>query len=558
MIEMNKEIVQYVCFYVFDFAILVVLMFFLCLGVRESKRKHQSLNEEKEYYWHKNIRSSKKLEEDNCLVGSRFFMAGGVILAVSLILIGLVYGAELIDMESFNLDSPNQIFFSVIGLLVSILTGLGLVLANKKKFYLGIDAQDVVKNSYIPGAMANMYVAVVYLVIGYIFCTINFQGELEAIADLAKIFVISAAGWAVVNLMVIIYQMMQICLNVGRRELSVFGCFRRRIIDVIKLEDSQEINANTVEKIAAYLFRNCLHWFAHPKYGIESMRGVRFCSILVDPHKQKCLKKLEIRVNMETLLGFVCFTVIGIFGALSEIFGVSSFLYAKIGIMVTIGAFLIIYMIGHIRKSWLLLFGPRYYFEFSYRKDDWGWIWYKVVAPTILPRKRFKAVSLIEDLLGFYKMLLYSECGRKYTKNVIEQVVSLIDAKNKKVCNTILLLLYYAEYENVFLKLENDRRQTSAGDIKAFFLDKSFVQKVNKKVKKKNVVNYVLLNRYIDFDRNTSVEYQLSNAILNHVYRESLIDNGQIVPKVLWNYRFESFFDHIIFCATEKTEQIDK
>lgn len=59
------------------------------------------------------------------------------------------------------------------------------------------------------------------------------------------------------------------------------------------------------------------------------------------------------------------------------------------------------------------------------------------------------------------------------------------DFYERKVCNTILLLLYYAEYENVFLKLEDDRRQTNAGDKKVFFGDKSLVQKVIKKVRKR-------------------------------------------------------------------------
>ena len=102
-------------------------------------------------------------------------------------------------------------------------------MVNKKKFYLGIDAQDVVKNSYIPGAMANMYVAVVYLIIGYVFCNINFSTHFGLITELAKMIVISAAGLAVVNLMIVLQQMILICLNVGRRELSVFGCFKKLI-----------------------------------------------------------------------------------------------------------------------------------------------------------------------------------------------------------------------------------------------------------------------------------------------------------------------------------------
>ena len=188
------------------------------------------------------------------------------------------------------------------------------------------------------------------------------------------------------------------------------------------------------------------------------------------------------------------------------------------------------------------MFGSRYYFEFSYQKDKKEIN--KVVEPMILSKKRFEAVALIEALLGFYKMLLYNKKGHKYARNVVEQVISLNDKKYKNIRNTILLLLYYAEYERVFLKLENEEMSRKSNE-KRSFLDKTFVQKVNKKVKKKNVIDYELLGRNINFDKETSVEYQLANAILKHVYRESRIVDGQIIPKELYNYRFEYFFEHI-------------
>lgn len=543
--EMNREIVQYLLFYSICCLVqIIIFLLFLCFGARESKRKYSSLNEEKEHYWLKSMRSSKVLEEDNCLFGLRFLMFGCVILVLGFFFIVVVYRENLINAELLDSDSLSQIFFSVIGLLVSVLTGLGLVLVNKKKFYLGIDAQDVVKNSYIPGAMANMYIAVVYLIIAYVFCNINFSDYFGVITELAKMIVIIAAGWAVGNLMVILQQMIQICLNVGRRELSVFGCFRRRIIDVVKLDDAQEITAINVEKITAYLLSRCIHGVENFACGIECLKGVNFYSILVDPYEQKCLKKLKFKVNIGTLIGIALFVSMETSALLLELSQVSSVLYDIIGIAIIIGTNFIIYIIGCTTKSWLLLFGPRYYFEFSYIKGKSKKEINKIIEPMILLRKGSTAVALVEDLLGFYKMLLYNKNSHKYTHNVIEQVISLNDEKYKNIRNTILLLLYYAEYEKVFLKLENEEKSRKSSEKKSF-LDKSFVQKVNKKVKKKNVIDYEFLSHNIDFDKKTSVEYQLANAILKHVYREPRIDNGQIVPKELCNYRFEHFFEHI-------------
>lgn len=96
--EMNRETVQYLLFCSICFLVQIIIsLFFLCLGARESKRENSSLNEEKEHYWLKSIRSSKALEEDNCLFGLRFLMYGAMILALGLLLIGRVYLENLIN-----------------------------------------------------------------------------------------------------------------------------------------------------------------------------------------------------------------------------------------------------------------------------------------------------------------------------------------------------------------------------------------------------------------------------------------------------------------------------
>lgn len=537
MIEMNTEIVQYLPFFLLCLAVPVILLLFLCMEICESKRKDGSLNEKKEYYWLKGSSSQKKVEENNCQFSRRLLLVWSQILLTFYILICVGAKWNLPDM-----DDLNQICWSVLGLLGSTFAGMGIVLANKKKIHLGIDPQDVVKTSHIPGAMANMYVAVVYMVIGWIMSNITSQESLKVITYLAKVLVISAAGWSVFNMMIALRQMIEICLNVGQHELRAFESFRSRIIDVVKLDDSQEICAHTVERITTSLLRKNAH-------GLESLNGVRFRSILVEQREQKCLKKLEFKVNIGILMGFGLLMSLGILGTLAEMDEETVYLRVPIwNEMVIIGVTLIIYIIGCVRKSWLLLFGSRYYFEFSYKNNSSRKVKYKMGDPaTLWPQRRYKAVLLMESLLGFYKMLLYSKRGCKYTHNVIKRVEYSIDEKNKTSCHTILLLLYYAEYEKIFLKLESERRQTQVNRCctKNLCSDKSFAQKVNKKVKKKKVVDYALLERYIEFDKKTSVEYQLASAILNHVYREPLIENKSIVPQTLSNYRFECFFEHI-------------
>lgn len=110
--EMNREIVQYLLFYSICCLVqIIIFLLFLCFGARESKRKYSSLNEEKEHYWLKSMRSSKVLEEDNCLFGLRFLMFGCVILVLGLFFVVVVYRENLINTELVDSDSLSQIFF---------------------------------------------------------------------------------------------------------------------------------------------------------------------------------------------------------------------------------------------------------------------------------------------------------------------------------------------------------------------------------------------------------------------------------------------------------------
>lgn len=87
--------------------------------------------------------------------------------------------------------------------------------------------------------------------------------------------------------------------------------------------------------------------------------------------------------------------------------------------------------------------------------------------------------------------------------------------------------------EKIFIRLENGCDQIELNSNCFLFLNRVFVQKVNKYVKKKKVIDYGVLNKYIDFNKDISVEYQLANAILCHVYRKAQIEDREIVPTEL-------------------------
>lgn len=124
-------------------------------------------------------------------------------------------------------------------------------------------------------------------------------------------------------------------------------------------------------------------------------------------------------------------------------------------------------------------------------------------------------------------------------------MVSKIDEKNAIVRNALLLLLYYAEYEKIYLKLKSDKNRKNLHQDKFLGPDEKLIQAVNREVKKRKVIDYDLLNNNIDFDTISVAEYQLADAILSEIYKEPLVRNGIIVPDQLWNYKFECFYEHI-------------
>lgn len=442
------------------------LAFLLLVEQHCSKLAPQSPLAQKEYYWLKLPRSNNWLVEDNCLFTYRFFTN------FYALFIGLLIILEANELGICNLNMPSQnvlgeAFFAIISLLISVLAGLGLVLANKKKFYLGIDAQDVVKNSYIPMGVVNLFVNTVYLLGGYLLCNIAVSDKWEIVLDIAKWGAGVAICYAIVYLLIIIQQMIQLCLSVDRHELGVFRCFRRRIVDIVKIDDSQSISALTVEKIASYLLGECIKQFTKSKTNINQLTSVSFYSVLVDKDRQKNRKKLLGRANCLVTVFSVGFVFLAIGYAWSS--GRGNIWIGIIALFLVV----VIDFYGYKKETWLIVINSRYYFALSSSEGEKTYDYIAQPYAKLNWRKRFEALSLVEDLFGFYKMLLYNKCGRKYRHNVIRQVLELMDDQNEKICCAILLLLYYTEYEKVFLQLEDKRNQTNLDTKNLLYLNKN-------------------------------------------------------------------------------------
>lgn len=528
----------------------IILALFIIIQCKFIKFDKGSLQAQKDYYWLKVAGSSKRLEEDNCSFGYKFVMSLYGILM--LFILGITFGHALkwYDLDFLCDFCTLSNCLVVVGILVSTLVVLGLILENRKDFYLGISANDVLKHSPIPGKLANLYAGTVYMLVGYVFCNIVLPEEYAGAIELAQLWVGSSVCYVLVNLMMIIQQTITLCLSVDRKELAAFHCFRRRIIDIVQLDHSHSVRVESIEKITSYLLRECIKNFEQSKTRMDQLQSVNLYSVSSGQCDQASLKKMKRRADLLVMLMIALIEVVG-FLMLTKLANESETCLFWIMLSATI----ILYICGYLKKTWLLLFNARYYYVFSFCDADFGKKSNKVAKAGdthihIFPSaKRFEAVGLIEDLLGFYKMLLYDKRGKKYRYEVIKQVLSIVDKKNANIRNAVLLLLYYFEYEKVYMNLTSKQQDVFANASR--IPDEMFVQKVNREVEKKKVINYDLLNKYIEFDTVSSAEYQLADAILSEVYKEPLLKDNTIVPDKLKNYKFEYFFQHI--CAQRRS-----
>ena len=332
-----------------------------------------------------------------------------------------------------------------------------------------------------------------------------------------------------------------------KRIISV-SMFQIKIVNNFRIDDSESMNANVIEGITAHLLREIIHNFSAFKWDAEHLRGVELYSIVSDKQDKKCLQCLRRYANSLMLVAELLIIVMGILiaGMLQPDWWIFIVVIAIV-VMVPLFAY------GYHNDTWLILFTARYYYLFAFENPELCKIERKIAAwgNYLVWGKRFHFVGSVEDLLGFYKILLYDKRGKKNRYLVIEQVLSTLEDKDAKIRNAILLLLYYFEYEKIYLKLEQKQKT------QRYRLDLSyeeFVKLVDREVKKKKVINYNQLNNSIDFEKATSVEYQLAYTILSQVYKEPQDEGNRIVPEKLRNYKFECFYNHV--CTRVKNKGV--
>lgn len=526
----------------------------------KTNSKNRSLEEEKNFYWLKN--SSKKLVEKDYSIGM-IILRGlylGIIIGFYLLIIALVDGYNFLTLKSFI---SIEAFWNILGMDIQILTIVSLVTVLKKDFYLGITIKEVMKAYRIPNLLMKVLIYSCIIFFGYGMYNVSMIRNSEYVI-FVEFAIYSLVLVFLVNLIILIYRTIVICLCNSKKEIETFKCLRYKIAFEYQVEQEEPINGNMVEKISTYLVNEVKKYYKSFKEKSNSLVEVQYGSgILGIKDNLQKTKEYNRRFRIIGLVPVVLL-VMSYFGVLLlEEHASMKGNWKLIGIIIVqIVVTVILIIIGSIMNAWNIFAVNRSFFVFKYekkgkieKKDEndsqkekiaaFGWWWGY--------RKRYEFIGAIEDLISFYKILIYNKQGKKAAYIVIRQIEEKIK-EEEKIKNAILLLLYYFSYEKYYIKTEAKVNRK----IKEKNKQELVRRKTEEKIEKKKIYDYDEMKIWMKKISKESVEYQLADSILKEAYKEPEIkENGEINPEKLRNYKFEYYFDFISnkvgnFCSKDK------
>lgn len=208
-----------------------------------------------------------------------------------------------------------------------------------------------------------------------------------------------------------------------------------------------------------------------------------------------------------------------------------------IEILLTAGAI----VFGAVTNIWNIIIANRNFWVFNYENQSREKI--ATFGFCEIYSKRYEVIGMIEDLICFYKILLYSQQGEGIRDILVEKAKQKINkSEDRKIRDAILLLCYYFDYEKCYLECEQKMRKERKGKVNV----EKIKEKTIKKIKRKNVYDYQEMKTWMKDIEQESAEYQLADSILKHVYKEPEIkEDGTMNPEKLRNYKFEYYFDFI-------------
>lgn len=340
--------------------------------------------------------------------------------------------------------------------------------------------------------------------------------------------------------MLLIYKTINICINNNRKELETFKCLRYKIPFEYQLSNEDVINRGVVEKISTYLVDEVIKNYKSFKEKSDKLTKVKYESAIIHmragkSNGQKYTKRFR---RKGTVMVSIVVTFLLILQISVQYQQIKEREYIRYLIMSAIILTIIIISLGAKTNVWSIFVVNKGFWIFSYEnpKDE------KIAAFGFCREydKRYEFIGAVEDLISFYKILLYDKTGKKERDILIEKVKTKIkEDDDKKIRNSILLLLYYFDYEKCYLECEQKLRGKISGRGK----EEKIKEKTLKRIKRKHIYDYEEMKIWMESIEKETAEYQLADSILKHIYKECEIEDGMINPEKLRNYKFEYYFD---------------
>lgn len=510
------------------------------------KNKNATTEELKNFYWLKNSNGNEKIEEKN-------YNIQNIILEV--VCVGTFIFLFLAILRTYNIYNflplktliSGEAFWNILEINIEILTVISLVIVLRKEYYLGISVKEVMKKYRIPDYLIKIvtYSIILFMLYGiYNISPIRKNGVNSIWVEL---WIYSIMLLILVNLMILIYKTISICVNGTKKEMKTFKCLRYKIAFEYQLKQDDLINSSAVEKISTYLVNEIQKYYKSFRRKADKLVEVQYYSTILLEKKfgdaKKYNKKLR-KVGIALVSGLAIL-----------LFSCSIFTYIKTNekrhiefFVVEIIITLFVVGMGAVTNVWNIFVANRSFFVFRYgiegeERTNYEHEEIAAFGFCIRYNKRYEFIGAIEDLISFYKILLHNQQGERVSDIVIRKVKEKINKEeDEKIRNTILLLLYYFDYEKCYLESESKVGRKINEKNK----EEKIREKTIKKIKRKNIYDYEEMKTWIKHINQESAEYQLADSILKEVYKESEIKkNGTINPEKLRNYKFEYYFEFI-------------
>ena len=484
----------------------------------QNKLKNGDVENKKNYYWSKNGKGMENAIENHFNVWKIIIE---IIIVFLILLIPIIFFYEKYNYEPLNNLLSSEAFWNLVELNISILTIISVIIIFKKDYYLGISIRDVMVLYDIPDVVLRVLVGSSFIFLLYGIYNVK-KIRSSYISYVVEILVYIIMFYIILSVLVVIYKTADLLINSSKKEMKAFQCLRYKIAYGYRLDKQEVISNYAVEKISTYLVNEILKYYKYIKVKNQELDSIQFDStiLIIDENSDFAKKYTRIFRAWGIIFFGVCVVVYLALVYLSN----KDLNIFKVEIFCTI----VLIIIGNFINVWILLLYDNFFWVFNFKGG-------KSRIANLghgLYHQRFQFIGTVEDLIGFYKMMLYHNQGKEFRYIVIDKVKERICKSNEpKIGNAILLLFHYMDYEKCYANLDKKGKV------------KKIEERSIKRLKQKDFYNYTEMVKLLEGISLDSVEYQLADSILKHVYKESEItENGVINPKKLRNYKFEKYF----------------